>query len=64
MSLQHRTTLLIVFGMMFATVGLSIGIADSYGVLSWVFLGLGIGLPVWAAVRAAENDDEFEPAGS
>ncbi len=57
MTNQNHTVLLIVFGMMFGTVGTSIGIADSYGVLSWIFLGLGIVLPAVAAGLAVRNDD-------
>jgi uncharacterized oligopeptide transporter (OPT) family protein len=52
----QRTSLLVVFGMMFSTVGLMIGVADSYGVLSWIFLGLGVLLPLIAAVLAVGTD--------
>lgn len=56
-STAQRTALLIVFGMMFTTVGLAIGGADSYGVLSFVFLGLGLVLSFIAAVlEVGEND--------
>ena len=58
---SQRTALLVVFGMMFTSVGLSIGTSLSYGVPSWIFLGLGVLLPLIAAVLAAqETDVEFE----
>ncbi|HKL88028.1 MAG TPA: hypothetical protein VJ884_03410 [Salinibacter sp.] len=53
----QRTTLLIVFAMTFTTVGLSIGTANTYGLLSWAFLGLGIVLSCIAAVYAIRKDD-------
>jgi hypothetical protein len=52
----QRTALLVVFGMMFTTVGLSIGTADSYGILSWIFLGLGVLLPFVGLVLADWED--------
>jgi hypothetical protein len=55
--MTQQPSLLIVFGMTFTTVGMTIGDVDSYGVLSWIFLGLGIVLPVGAAVLAARHDD-------
>jgi uncharacterized protein (DUF983 family) len=53
----QRTALLVVFGMMFTTVGLAIGTTLSYGVPSWIFLGLGVLLPLIAAVLAAQDTD-------
>ena len=52
----QRTSLLVVFGMMLTTVGLSIGTTSSYSVLSWGFLGLGVLLPVVAVVLAIREN--------
>ena len=48
-SSDQRTALLVVFGCMFSTIGMAIGSTDSYGVLSFLLLGLGV-LTLLAAV--------------
>jgi hypothetical protein len=57
---DQRTSLLIVFGMMFVTIGLAIDVSGSYGVLSWIFLGLGVVLPLVAAVLPTQTDDSLD----
>jgi len=59
---QQRTTLLVVFGMMFVTVGLAID--DSYRVLSFLFLGLGVLLPFIAVVLDIGEDDTLDSNGA
>lgn len=54
---DQRTSLLIVFGMMFTTVGLAIGVTDAYGTLSFIFLGLGLVLPFIALILSIEEDE-------
>lgn len=54
-----RINRLVIFGSMFATIGMAIGVTDSYGVLSFICLGLGLVLCCTAAVLAVRNDDSF-----
>jgi hypothetical protein len=56
---SQRRALLIIFGCTFSTIGMAIGTADSYGVLSFTFLGLGI-LTLLAAVVLEENGSSDE----
>lgn len=53
----RRINLLNIFGLVFATIGMSIGVTDSYGVLSFACLGLGLVLLGTSAVLAIRNDD-------
>ena len=54
---SQRTTLLLVVGLTFTSLGIAIDVDASYGFLSWIFLGLGILIPFVAVVLAARTND-------
>lgn len=52
----QRTSLLVVFGAMFTTVGVATDFSGSYAVLSFISLGLGVVLFFTAAVLAIRDE--------
>lgn len=54
---DQRTALLVVFGMVFMTIGLGFDVPGPYAVLSFILLGLGVVLPFIAGVLEIGEDD-------